>query len=158
MRESAGDIINIQVPEHIKALAAGKDDMTEHLGICFTSYREGYVEATMPADNRTCRKCRPVPILNGGASLALAESAAGFGSMLLCEKGSHPAGIQVSANHLRMVPFGQTVTAKAELIHKGSTLHLWEVNIFDEHGHKASTVRVTNMIVRESRRQTKLQD
>ena len=44
--------------------------MGAHLGIQFLEMEEGYVKAQMPVDERTCQ---PFGILNGGASLALAE-------------------------------------------------------------------------------------
>ena len=47
-----------------------KNSMGENLGIEFQSIQSGLVEATMPVDHRTCQ---PFGILNGGASLALAE-------------------------------------------------------------------------------------
>ena len=56
-----------------------KNTMVENLGIRFTAYGEGWVEATMPVDHRTFR---PGNLLHGGANLALAETIAGFGSML----------------------------------------------------------------------------
>ena len=58
-----------------------KNSMGENLGIEFQSIQSGLVEATMPVDHRTCQ---PFGILNGGASLALAEIMAGHGSVPLC--------------------------------------------------------------------------
>ena len=55
--------------------------MGAHLGIQFLEMEEGYVKAQMPVDERTCQ---PFGILNGGASLALAEIVAGHGSIPLC--------------------------------------------------------------------------
>lgn len=77
-----------------------KGSMGEHLGIEFTSMEEGKVTAIMPVDHRTCQ---PFGILNGGASLALAEIMAGHGSVPLCSPNEMPCGIQVSANHVGMV-------------------------------------------------------
>ena len=71
--------------------------MGAHLGIQFLEMEEGYVKAQMPVDERTCQ---PFGILNGGASLALAEIVAGHGSIPLCSANEMPCGIQVSANHL----------------------------------------------------------
>ena len=68
--------------------------MGAHLGIQFLEMEEGYVKAQMPVDERTCQ---PFGILNGGASLALAEIVAGHGSIPLCSANEMPCGIQVSA-------------------------------------------------------------
>lgn len=86
------------------------ESLAKNLGIQLISVEEGYVKATMPVDERTSRPCEPVDILNGGASLALAETVAGYGSIPLCEPGQMPCGIQISANHVHMVPIGKHKT------------------------------------------------
>lgn len=116
-----------------------------HLGIRFVSVEEGLVTATMPVDERTCQ---PFGILHGGASLALAESVAGQGSLLLCPSDSVPCGIQVSGNHLRMVQQGATVVAQGRLLFRGKTQHVWTVDITAPDGGLVSTVRVVNQIVK----------
>ena len=50
-----------------------KNTMVTHLDIQFTDIGEDYLEATMPVDERTKQ---PLGLMNGGASLALAESVA----------------------------------------------------------------------------------
>lgn len=52
-----------------------------NLGIQYTYASRDRVEATMPVDYRTRQ---PFGILHGGATLALAETVAGLGSMILC--------------------------------------------------------------------------
>ena len=56
------------------------ESLGKSLGIQLVAIEEGYVKATMPVDVRTSRPCEPKDILNGGASLALAETVAGYGS------------------------------------------------------------------------------
>lgn len=114
------------------------------LGIVFLPPEKDFVRATMPADDRTCQ---PFGLLSGGASLALAEAVAGYGSCLLCDKGELAVGIQVSASHLRTVPKGKTVTATGTVLHKGKTTHVWNVDIHDDMGRLISTARVTNQII-----------
>ncbi|MGM9701632.1 MAG: PaaI family thioesterase [Prevotella sp.] len=116
-----------------------------HLGIRFVAVEEGLVTATMPVDERTCQ---PFGILHGGASLALAESVAGQGSLLLCPSGLVPCGIQVSGNHLRMVQQGTTVVAEGRLLFRGKTQHVWSVDIRTSEGELVSTIRVVNQIVK----------
>ena len=109
-----------------------KNSMGENLGIEFQSIQSGLVEATMPVDHRTCQ---PFGILNGGASLALAEIMAGHGS--------------VSASHVSMMPVGTFVKATARLIQRGATLHVWNVDITSPSGKLISTARVVNLIVKK---------
>ena len=120
--------------------------MGEGLGIRFEEMKEGFVKATMPVDHRTCQ---PFGILNGGASLALAEIVAGHGSVPLCSPEQIPCGIQVSANHLRMVPVGSHVIATGTLIHRGRTTHIWNVDITDPDGKLVSTARIVNQLVKK---------
>ncbi len=120
--------------------------MGEHLGIHFTEMKEGYVKATMPVNEHTCQ---PFGILNGGASLALAEIVAGHGSIPLCSEGQMPCGIQVSANHVSMVPFGSWVEATGTLIHRGRTTHIWNIDITSPEGKLVSTARIINQIVKK---------
>jgi len=122
------------------------DSMGAHLGIKFQTVQEGYVKATMPVDARTCQ---PFGILNGGASLALAEIVAGHGSVPLCSPDQMPCGIQVSANHVRMVRRGSYVEATGRLIHRGRTSHIWNVDITDPKGRLVSTARIVNQIVKK---------
>lgn len=124
-----------------------KDTMIEHLGICLTAYGEGWVEATMPVDHRTFR---PGGLLHGGANLALAETIAGFGSMLTVDIQEYDVrGIQVSANHTGKAD-GNKVYARAEVLHLGKRTHVWNVDIRSESGKLLSTSRVTNMIVKRN--------
>jgi uncharacterized protein (TIGR00369 family) len=124
-----------------------KDTMIEHLGIRLTAYGEGWVEATMPIDHRTFR---PGGILHGGANLALAETIAGFGSMLTVDIQHYDVrGIQVSGNHTGKAE-GTLVYARAEALHLGKRTQVWNVDIKSESGNLISTARVTNMIVKRN--------
>ena len=120
--------------------------MGEVLGIEFISVEEGLVKATMPVDHRTCQ---PFGILNGGASLALAEMVAGHGSVPLCCPNEMPCGIQVSANHVGMIRTGSYVLATGKLIHRGRTTHIWNVDITSPEGKLISTARIVNQIVKK---------
>jgi len=124
-----------------------QNTMVENLGIRFTAIGEGFVEASMPVDERTMR---PGGLLHGGANLALAETVAGLGSMLSVDINEYDVlGIQVSANHTGSA-FDGTVYARAEIIHPGVQTQVWNVEIRNEEGKLISTGRVTNMIVKRN--------
>lgn len=89
---------------------------------------------------------QPFGYLNGGTSLAVAENIAGVGSAALCP-GKMPVGTSVTANHLTPIPVGDTIKAVAKILHQGNTMHVWNVDIFNEKGEIASTARVTNYII-----------
>ncbi|WP_455674953.1 PaaI family thioesterase [Phocaeicola sp.] len=120
------------------------NSMVGHLGITFLPSDDGKVYAEMPVDRRTSQ---PFGMLNGGASLALAEIVAGHGSLQLCQPGEYACGVQVSGNHISTVAVGGKVLAKGELIHKGSSSHIWNVDITTPEGKLVSTVRVVNFII-----------
>ena len=105
----------------------------------------------MPVDERTSRPCEPVDILNGGASLALAETVAGYGSIPLCEPGQMPCGIQISANHVHMVPIGTYVEAVGKILYTEDVLHTYgNVDITTPEGKLVSTARIVNLIVKKA--------
>ncbi|MDY3847447.1 MAG: PaaI family thioesterase [Prevotella sp.] len=89
---------------------------------------------------------QPMGYLSGGASLALAETLAGAGSSALCPD-KVCVGINVSGTHVKAVPEGDVVTALARIVHCGSTLHVWNVDITDTSGQLISTAHVTNYII-----------
>ena len=120
--------------------------LIENLGIQITSGSSEKVEAEMPVDERTCR---PGGILHGGASLALAETMAGYGSMLICNGDEIAVGIQVSGNHISQAYLGEIIYGKACIVHLGKSAHIWNVDLFSNDGKLISTVRVTNSILKK---------
>jgi uncharacterized protein (TIGR00369 family) len=82
--------------------------------------------------------------------LALAENVAGVGSSSLCP-GCACVGIEVSGSHVKAVAEGDTVTAYARLLHQGTTLHVWNVDIRNSNGELISSVRVTNYIIKQKK-------
>jgi len=121
-----------------------RDSLVSNLGIKIESISEGQVIASMPVSEKTMR---PGGILHGGANLALAETVAGLGSILIIDNKKFDArGIQVTANHVGSAQEGN-VRATAKIIHWGKQTHVWNVDITRNDGRLVSTARVTNMIV-----------
>jgi len=100
----------------------------------------------MPVDERTRQ---PFGILHGGATLALAETAAGLGSMILAQPDELIVGMQVSGSHVSSAHEGDTVRAVATIIHKGRTSHVWNVDVFTSTDKLVSTVRVVNSVIKK---------
>ena len=122
------------------------DTLMDTLGISFTHLSPGRVEAVMPVEKRVCQ---PFGLLHGGASLALAESVAGQGSLAVCEADEIPVGVQVSGNHVSSVKEGDEVRAVGTLLHKGRSTHVWNVDILASDGKLVSSVRVVNNLVKK---------
>lgn len=117
-----------------------------NLGIQYTYASEDRVEATMPVDERTRQ---PFGILHGGATLALAETVAGLGSMILCEPDEIVVGMQVSGNHISSAHEGDTVRAIGTIVHKGRSSHVWNVDVFTSTDKLVSSVRVINSVLKK---------
>ena len=132
--------------DKIKAIIDSKPNLSTALGMEFISTPEGDTcMARMKVDERNRQ---PFGFLSGGASLALAENVAGVGSSALCP-GCVCVGIEVSGSHVKAVAEGDTVTAYARMLHQGTTLHVWNVDIKDTAGDLISNVRVTNYIIKQ---------
>lgn len=117
-----------------------------NLGIQYTYASEDRIEATMPVDQRTRQ---PFGILHGGATLALAETVAGLGSMILCKPDEIVVGMQVSGNHMSSAHEGDTVRAVGTIIHKGRSSHVWNVDVFTSTDKMVSSIRVVNSILKK---------
>ena len=141
---------SLVVSMHVKALdqlnAQTRHCLMGNLGIQYTYLTEGRVEATMPVDHRTRQ---PFGILHGGATLALAETVAGLGSMALCQTDEFVVGMQVSGNHVSSALEGDTVRAVGTVVHKGRSSHVWNVDVFTSTGKLVSTVRVVNSVMKK---------
>lgn len=117
-----------------------------NLGIQYTYASEDRVEATMPVDQRTRQ---PFGILHGGATLALAETVAGLGSMILAQPDEIVVGMQVSGSHMSSAHEGDTVRAVGTIIHKGRSSHVWNVDVFTSTDKLVSSIRVVNSILKK---------
>ena len=121
----------------------------EHLAIEFLNYGEAFVEARMPVD---AKKIQPMGLLHGGAALALAETVASCGSFLLVDRDKYSVlGLQVTGNHIATMGEGNLI-ARAEIIHKGRSTHVWDVKLVSDKGVLISVARVTNSIIEKNKR------
>ena len=72
-----------------QANETSKGTLMEHTGMTFTEIGDDYVKATMPVDHRTIQ---PMGLLNGGASVALAESVGSFAAQMAAAEGYYCVG------------------------------------------------------------------
>jgi uncharacterized protein (TIGR00369 family) len=90
---------------------------------------------------------QPFGLLHGGASVALAETAASLGSTLHVDLETQAVvGMEINANHLRARRDGH-VTAEATLLHKGRSSLIWDIRIRDDEGKLVCVSRCTVAIV-----------
>ena len=123
-----------------------RNTLMETLEIEYVDAGEGFLQATMPVNPRIHQ---PMGLLHGGASAALAESVGSAASIMFVDPSREEVrGIELSANHLRSKTEG-IVTGTARIVHKGRTLHLWEIRITDEEDRLISLCRLTNIILKK---------
>ena len=132
-----------------KLNSINKGAMMEVLGIEYLEARQGYLKAKMPVDERTFQ---PARLLHGGASMALAETLGSVGSAIMVNLDEYEVrGSQLSANHIKSAKEGWVI-GEASLLHRGRNTHVWNIDIKDEAGKLISTCRLTNFIIKKSRK------
>ncbi|WP_432222069.1 PaaI family thioesterase [Flavobacterium sp. TMP13] len=121
-----------------------KNTLMQTLQIEYIDAGEDFLVAKMPV---TPAVHQPMGILHGGASVALAESVGSAAShFFINPEKQEIRGIEISANHLKSIREG-VVFGTAKIIHKGRSLHLWEIKITDESGNLISLCKLTNMVL-----------
>ena len=121
-----------------------KNTLMSTLEIEFIDAGEDFLTAKMPVNPRVHQ---PMGLLHGGASVALAESVGSAASMLYVNPEKQEVrGIEISANHLRSKREG-IIYGTARIVHKGRSIHLWEIKIVDEDNKLISLCKLSNMIL-----------
>jgi len=121
-----------------------QDTLIGTLGIEFKELEKERVVCTMPVTPKTHQ---PFGILHGGASVALAETAASIAAFLNVNPETHyPVGLEINANHMRAKRDG-IVTAIATPFHIGRTTMVWQVEIKDEQDRLVCVSRCTVAVV-----------
>lgn len=106
-----------------------KGTLVETLDIKLVEINEEKIVLTMPVGPKTKQ---PMGLLHGGASVALAETAASIGSYYkVAHLGKGAVGLEINANHIRSKKEG-IVTAIATILHEGRTTMVWDIRIVDE--------------------------
>jgi 1,4-dihydroxy-2-naphthoyl-CoA hydrolase len=117
-----------------------KGTMSETLGIEVVELGLDFLIMKMPVDKRTIQ---PYGILNGGASMALAETVASYaGNILVRSDDKHCIGLDINGNHIKAVRQGY-VYAKATPIHLGKRTHVWNIDITDDENDLVCKARMT---------------
>jgi len=102
------------------------------------------VVMTMPVGPKTRQ---PAGILHGGASVALAETAASVATAINVDLTKfNPVGLEINANHVRSKRDG-IVTAIATPLHKGRTTMIWDIKIVDEEEKLICVSRCTMAVI-----------
>jgi uncharacterized protein (TIGR00369 family) len=119
--------------------------LMERLGMEFLEVSPERIVARMPVEGNT----QPYGLLHGGATAALCETIASFGTGLLAGPERLVMGIELNVNHLRGVTEGN-VTATGVPLHVGRTTAVWDMRVHDDQGRLVAVSRLT-LAIREPR-------
>jgi 1,4-dihydroxy-2-naphthoyl-CoA hydrolase len=123
----------------------GLGELATKMGIKLTELSAERAVATMPVLGNT----QPRGLLHGGAYLVLGETLGSFAANVHASPDGYAVGIEISASHSRSATEG-LVTGTATAITLGKTLTVHEVVVTDDAGNRLSTVRITNLIRKNS--------
>ena len=124
-----------------------KDTLMQTLGIEFIDAGPDFLVATMPVNSKVHQ---PMGLLHGGASVALAESLGSGASLMLIDTNTQEVrGIEISANHVKSKRAGRVI-GKATLLHRGRSIHLWEIRITDDNNELISICKITNIVMNKA--------
>ena len=118
--------------------------LLDTLGIELTELTDDSLKGRMPVDGRTRQ---PGGVLHGGASVALAETLASWGSTFTVDaKSFYCVGMEINANHVRPVSEGW-VYGEARPITRGRTTQVWDIRITDEQERLVCVSRCTMAVL-----------
>jgi uncharacterized protein (TIGR00369 family) len=90
---------------------------------------------------------QPYGLLHGGATAALCETVASFGTAVAVGLDKLVTGVELNVNHLRAVRTGH-VTATGIPLHLGRTTAVWDMRVHDDEGRLVAVSRLT-LVIRE---------
>ena len=115
--------------------------MAERMGITVSFATANKVVGHMPVEGNT----QPFGLLNGGASMALAETLGSVGAHLHAGPTRSVVGIDINGTHHRSATSGH-VTGTATPLSLGRTIAVYEIVITDERDKRICTARLTCLL------------
>lgn len=116
------------------------------MGVRFVSVTKDEVVAELEVGADVCTA--PMPILHGGAAMALADSVGAVATFINLPEGAKgTTTIESKTNFLNAAPKGQTVRATATPIHRGGKTQVWQTKITREDGKLVALVTQTQMVL-----------
>jgi len=109
---------------------------------------EGSPDGVVLRGGWAAERCTAAGVLHGGYLMALADSAAATLAFLNLPEGATTSTIEAKTNFLAAVCEG-TVTARAELVHKGRTTIVVQTDVTDESGRLVSRTLQTQAVLDE---------
>ncbi len=122
--------------------AVTPNTLMETLEITYIDVGEDFLTAKMPV---TPKVHQPDGVLHGGAMVALAESVGSAACFVFLDTTKFMIrGLEISANHVRSMKKGD-VFAKAQFIHRGRTIQVWDIKLTNAEGQLISAIKLTTI-------------
>lgn len=119
-------------------------NLMDLLDMKYVHVNKDLVTIEMPVTEKVTQ---PMGYLHGGATVALAETAASLGGM----QHVHPnekaiVGLEINCNHIKAKKDGKII-AKAIPIHIGKRTMIWEIKVIDEVEQLIAIARCTLAVI-----------
>jgi 1,4-dihydroxy-2-naphthoyl-CoA hydrolase len=134
----------VSADDPLDAVRGIPNPLMDGLGMEWLELRPDRVVARIPVAGNT----QPYGVLHGGATAALCETIASFGTALVAGFDKVSVGIALTVNHLRSVREGH-VTATGVPLHVGRNTAVWDMRVEDDEGRLVAVSRLT-LAIREA--------
>ncbi len=124
-------------------VAGNKAPYHQLIGLKVVDLSEGFARLTIPVDRRLNNR---LGHLHGGILTSMADAAAGEALLTMIEHGERPTTVELNINYLSPVHDGQLV-AEAQIVSRGRTIAVADVDISDETGRLVAKSRATYMVI-----------
>jgi uncharacterized protein (TIGR00369 family) len=125
---------------------SSSNTLMETLNIEFIEIGDNYAICRMPVNSSVHQ---PAGILHGGATAALVETVGSFASRyFINDENVSIRGVEITTNHVRSISNGY-VYAKANNIHMGRTMQIWEIKVTDESENLISIGKLTTLAIKK---------
>ena len=116
------------------------------MGVRFVTVAKDEVVAELTVRDDLCTA--PQPILHGGATMALADTAGAVATFLNLPEGAKgTTTIESKTNFLAPAPTGSVVRATTTPIHRGGKIQVWQTRITRQDGKLVAVVTQTQMVL-----------
>ncbi len=121
-----------------------KDQFSNWLGLTVISVSEGCCELSCTTNKKMLNG---FDILHGGISYSLSDSALAFASN---SRGNKCVSVETSISHLKPVYDNETLRVVSNEIHRGKSIGIYEVDIFNQQNELISKFKGTVSISKDT--------
>lgn len=130
-------------PEEIVNIMMDKDQFSNWLGLTVVAVSEGYCELSCTTNEKMLNGFH---ILHGGISYSLSDSALAFAAN---SRGFKCVSVETSISHLRPVFIDETLRIVSNEIHRGKSIGIYEIDIFNTKNELISKFKGTVSISKD---------